>query len=194
MRLFVGIDIPPDIRQRITDFVERVRPTAPDARWVKPDTYHITLKFIGEFKPERLDELKSTLSTVSSPPIDIAFRGCGFFTPRSPKAFWIGVHADKTLPELASTVQDACARLGIPVEDHAFTPHLTLARTGSGRPQGSPRDRNKPVMWNLRETVQRMFPQPDFGTMTAQEFFLYESKLSPQGAQYSQVARFQLGD
>jgi 2'-5' RNA ligase len=193
MRLFVGIDIPDDIRRRIADFVEHVRPHAPDARWVKPDTYHITLKFIGEFKPERLDELKTALSAVAAPAIDISFHGCGFFSPRSPKAFWSGVHANETLPSLACAVQDACAKLGIRVEDHAYTPHLTLARTGSGRPQGSPRDRNKPVMWNLRETVQRMFPQPDFGTMTAQAFFLYESKLSPQGAQYSKIARFPLG-
>jgi RNA 2',3'-cyclic 3'-phosphodiesterase len=192
MRLFLGIDIPDDIRQRITDFVECVRSHAPDARWVKPETYHITLKFIGEFKPERLDDLKTTLSTVAAPAIDISFRGCGFFSPRSPKAFWIGVHANETLPSLASAVQDACAKLGIATEDHAYTPHLTLARTGSGRPQGSPRDRNKPVMWNLRDEVQRM-PPPDFGTMTAQEFFLFESKLSPKGAQYTKIAGFQLG-
>ena len=192
MRLFIGIDIPDDIRQRITDFVERVRPQAPDARWVKPDTYHITLKFIGEFKSERLDELTSALSAVASPAIDIAFHGCGFFSPRSPKAFWIGVNANETLPGLASAVQDACARLGIKAEEHAYTPHLTLARTGSGRPQGSPRDRGKPAMWQLRDALQRI-PPPDFGTMTAQAFFLYESKLSPKGAQYTKIARFDLG-
>src|ERR1051326_2250526 len=117
MRLFVGIDIPPDIRQRITDFVDRVRTDAPDARWVKPETYHITLKFIGEYKPERLDALETALSTVAAPTIDIAFRGCGFFSPRSPKAFWIGVQAGDTLPSLAAAVQEACSKIGIPAED-----------------------------------------------------------------------------
>lgn len=193
MRLFVGIDIPDGIREQIAVFIDRMRPHAPDARWVKPETFHVTLKFIGEFRPERLEPLKSALLAVTSPPIEIAFRGTGFFSPRSPKAFWIGVHANDALPTLAAAVDSACAQLGIPSEDRAFSPHLTLARTGSGRPQGSPRDRGKPVMWQLRETVQRIVPSPDFGTMTAQAFFLYESKLSPKGAQYTKLARFQLG-
>ena len=192
MRLFAGIDIPEEVRQKIADFVDHLRPNAPDARWVKPETFHVTLKFIGELQPERLDQLKAALAAVKRPAIDIAFRGTGFFTPRSPKAFWIGGHANNALLSLAAEVDSACAQLGIRSEDRAFSPHLTVARTGSGRPQGSPRDRNKPSMWQLRDAVQRI-PAPDFGTMTAQEFFLCESKLSPKGAQYTKIARFPLG-
>ena len=191
MRLFLAIDIPVDIRQKIAAFVERIRPHAPDARWVKPETYHITLKFIGEWRRD-VEELKAPLSSIEAPAIDIAFRGCGFFSPRSPKAFWIGIHAGDSLPALAAAIDATCAKLAIPSEDRAFTPHLTLARTGSGRPQGSPHDRNKPSMWQLRDAVERI-PSPEFGTMTAQEFFLYESKLSPKGAQYTKLQRFQLG-
>src|ERR1043166_657859 len=123
MRLFIGIDIPGEIRQQITTFVDRVRPHAPDARWVKPETYHITLKFIGEYRRD-LDALKATLGEVSGPAIEIDFRGFGFFSPRSPKAFWIGIHANESLPTLATKIESACAKLGIPSEDRAFTPHL----------------------------------------------------------------------
>ena len=192
MRLFIGIDIPDELRNRIAEFVDQIRPHAPDARWVKPETYHITLKFIGEYRRD-LEELKTPLSTVASPQIEIAFRGCGFFSPRNPKAFWIGIHANESLPALAAAIESTCAKLGIPAEDRAYTPHLTLARTGSGRPQDSRSDRNKPAMWQLRDAVQGI-PEPDFGTMTAQAFFLYESKLSPKGAQYTKIARFDLGD
>lgn len=191
MRLFIGIDIPDQLREQISEFVHRIRPHAPDARWVKPETYHVTLKFIGEWR-EDVERLKAALEAVKAQPIEIAFRGFGFFSPRNPKAFWVGIHANDSLPALAAAIDAECAKLGIRSEDHAYTPHLTLARTGSGRPHGSPRDRNKPSMWQVRDAVQRI-PQPDFGTMTAQEFFLYESKLSPKGAQYTKIARFRLG-
>src|SRR5438105_3157397 len=62
MRLFVGLDIDDPIRDRVSRFLEGVREFAPDARWVRPESLHITLKFIGEQKPERLDALKSALA------------------------------------------------------------------------------------------------------------------------------------
>ncbi len=192
MRLFVGIDIPDDIRRGISGYVDRARAIAPAAKWVNPDSYHVTLKFIGEFPEQRLDELKSALANVHAPGFDIAFRDVGFFTPRRPLVFWLGVHADDRLSKLAAAVDDATSQLGIRREDREYSPHLTLARTGSGRPQGSPRDRNKPPMWQLRDAAPSL-PKPDFGTMTAQAFFLYESKLSPKGAQYTKIARFGLG-
>ena len=191
MRLFVALDIPDEIRSKITTFVEGLRNFAPDARWVTPDSLHVTLKFIGEFAETRLPELKGTLSTIAAPGFDLRFRKAGFFTQRSPRVFWIGIEAGDELKHLAASIDAALLPLGVSAETHEFKPHLTLARMGSGRPQGSPRDRNKPSMWTLRDKVQTMLP-PEFGTMTAREFFLYLSKLSPKGAQYTKLERFAL--
>ena len=64
-----------------------------------------------------------------------------------------------------------------------FKPHLTLARAGSGRPRPVPGERAAPALQPVRAKLESLGPL-EFGTMTAHEFYLYESKLSPSGAQY----------
>ena len=86
MRLFVALDIDPDIRQRITEFRNQMRLLAPDVRWVAPETFHITLQFLGETK--RLDEIQRALQTVRGAPIELSFRNAGFFpSAKSPRVF-----------------------------------------------------------------------------------------------------------
>jgi len=189
VRLFVGLDIPEQIRAAVTSYIEECRRVAPEARWVKPESLHITLKFIGE--TQKVDEIKDVLAQVTAHPFEIELGGTGFFTPGSPRVFWVGIKASDALPELAHRIDEATARVGIPREEHPFRPHLTLARVGSGRPQGTKRDRSRPKMYNLRDKIGQS-SATDFGTMTAQEFFLYQSKLSPAGAKYTKLARFAL--
>lgn len=192
MRLFIAFDIPDEIRQRIKRFVEGLQRYAPDANWVKPASYHVTLKFIGEKSPDDVEQLKSVLTGISSSPVRIVFRGFGFFpNPNSPRVFWAGMEHDDFLPQLANAVDQACSGLRIPREEHDYRPHLTLARGGSGSPRPKRGERANPKLKHLAEKLQGV-PVPDFGTMTAQEFFLYESKLSPAGAQYSKLERFAL--
>jgi 2'-5' RNA ligase len=192
MRVFVGLDLDPEIRERMTRYLEGVREFAPEARWVKAESFHVTLKFIGEQKPEQVEEIKRELATVRAQPFEISFRGQGFFpNARSPRVFWLGIAAGEQLPQLATAVDQAVARTGVPRETNDYSPHLTLARSGSGRPKPLPGDRPSPPLRRLGEKLEGR-PAPDFGTMTAREFFLYESKLSPGGARYSKIARFPL--
>jgi 2'-5' RNA ligase len=192
MRLFVAIDIDPSIRAAIAQFIEGVRGFAPDVRWVSAQSLHITLKFIGEWPPQRLEELKRALSNVRGQSSQIIFGGTGFFpTAKSARVFWIGVQAGPELAALAAAVDSATADLGIESERRDFTPHLTLARAGSARPQRMPSDRPSPAFHRLQQKLAAM-PPVSFGTMAAKEFFLFESKLSPKGAQYSKLQRFEL--
>jgi len=185
MRLFVALDIPEEIRTRLTEFVERVHALAPDARWAKPESLHVTLKFIGEVKEERLDAIRQTLTTIKARSFDVKFEGIGYFPPnKSPRVFWAGVHATNDLPELAAAIDQKLAPLGIEREEKLYHPHLTLARAGSG--PGASR-----VFRRLQEQLATEEP-PHFGTMTAQEFYLYQSRLSRGGAQYAKLARFSL--
>lgn len=190
MRLFVGIDIDEAIRQRIASFLESLREAAPKARWTKPETFHITLKFIGETALAR--EILEALRSVQRPSPKIEFRGTGFFpSPRSARVFWIGMETDDRLSALAMGVDDAVAGLGFPKETRAFKPHLTLARA-SERASGNPHlGTGSRVFAGLQKRLETV-PSRDFGTMQAQEFFLYESKLSPAGARYIKVAGFPL--
>ena len=190
MRLFVAIDLDDPIRQKIVRFMDGVAGFAPEVRWMKPEALHLTLKFIGEFRDAKVDELKAALAQLRSEPFDLAFSGTGFFpAPKSARVFWVGVHADDRLQKLASAVDDAVAKLGIEREARAYTPHLTLARAGSGRPSRRKGDTANNRFQHLRERLEKM-PPPDFGTMTAREFYLYQSKLSPKGSEYTKLERF----
>jgi 2'-5' RNA ligase len=192
MRLFVGIDIDEAIRQRIAEFMESVRDAASKARWVKPETFHITLKFIGETENDQ--EIKRVLEQVKKPGFDVRFGGSGFFpTAKSARVFWVGIEADDRLPARAAAVDEAVAPSGFARETQRFKPHLTLARAGS-RSSGNPHQKSSsgaPMFAALQKRLGSV-PQPNFGTMQAREFFLYESKLSPAGARYTKIARFPL--
>jgi RNA 2',3'-cyclic 3'-phosphodiesterase len=193
MRLFVALDIDQAIRERILRFLQRVQGFAPEARWVKPESLHVTLKFIGEKPAEAIEAIKSSLRNLNSEIVEMNFRGFGFFpSAKAPRVFWIGIESGPPLKTLAAKVDDALSTLGIPKEDHQFSPHLTLARAGkSGAPQRRPGDAPHSKFKLLQEKLNAT-PVPDFGSATAREFYLYESKLSPAGSKYTKLERFEL--
>jgi 2'-5' RNA ligase len=194
MRLFVALDIEDAIRERIARFVEGVRGFAPEARWVHVESLHVTLKFVGEQPPKSLDAVQSALAEVRNEAVTLQFRGCGFFpNPKSARVFWVGIQGGEALATLAGSVDRALETLGIPREAHAYTPHLTLARGagGSGTPRWRNGDRENSRFAKLQEKLPSL--SAEFGTMTAREFFLYQSQLSPKGSRYSKLARFELG-
>lgn len=194
MRLFIALDIDDAIREHIARFVDGVRNFVPDARWVKPESLHVTLKFIGEQPDAAVEKIKKELATVSAGTIEINFSGYGFFpTAKSPRVFWIGMEAGSALAKLAAAIDDKMASLGIAKEDRAFSPHLTLARGsgGSGSPRWHKGDGPNRAFSYLQEKLSAL-PIPEFGTMTPREFFLYQSQLSPKGSTYTKLARFSL--
>lgn len=194
MRLFVALDIDREIRERINSFIQGIHGLAPNARWVSPESLHVTLKFIGEQPDGKRPEIEKTLETVSSQAFELRFRGCGFFpNAKSARVFWIGIEAGPALTELAASVDSSLAQFGVPKETRAFSPHLTLARAGnrSGAPRRQPGDRPNRIFAGLQNKAEQSSAQ-EFGTMAAREYFLYQSKLSSQGAKYTKLARFEL--
>src|SRR5947199_7675901 len=98
MRLFIALDIDDPLRQRITRFLEGVHPFAPDARWAKPESLHVTLKFIGEQPESAVERIKQGLASLTAEAAQIHFRGYGFFpSPKSARVFWIGMEAGPQL-------------------------------------------------------------------------------------------------
>jgi RNA 2',3'-cyclic 3'-phosphodiesterase len=192
MRLFVALDIDDAIRDRIARFLDGVCGFAPDVRWARPESLHVTLKFIGERSEEEVEKIKQALETIEAGAVELNFRGYGFFPgARAPRVFWVGIEAGEKLTSLAATVDEKLVVLGIPKEEHVFNPHLTLARGGGG--SGSPRRQKGDVpnrsFQRLQEKLAAL-PTPEFGTMTAHEFFLYRSQLSPGGSKYTKLAGF----
>jgi RNA 2',3'-cyclic 3'-phosphodiesterase len=194
MRLFIALDIDDPIREHIARFVEGVQGFAPEARWVKPESMHITLKFIGEQPEAAVEPINLALRTVHVNTTEIQFRGYGFFpTVKSARVFWLGMEAGPQLAALALAIDEKVAALGIPREDRAYSPHLTLARGsgGSGSPRWRRGDGPNRAFERLQEKLASL-PSPEFGTMTPREFFLYQSQLSPKGSKYTKLERFAL--
>jgi 2'-5' RNA ligase len=194
MRIFVALDIDEVIRKRIQLFLDGVRGFAPDARWVRSESLHVTLKFIGNKPAVEVDAIREAVARIRADIVDINFRGYGFFpTPTAARVFWLGVDADSRLTLLAKSVDDITATLGVPAEEHAFSPHLTLARRGGG--SGTPRRQNSDGSNQVFQRLQQRLgalPVPEFGTMTAREFFVYESQLGRGGSRYTKIGRVEL--
>lgn len=194
MRLFVALDIDDAIRSRLARFVDGVRGFAPDARWAKPESLHVTLKFIGEKSEGDGEKIEQALQTIAADTFEMSFRGYGFFSGAlSPRVFWVGIEGGSKLFSLAALVDERLASLEISKEEHAFSPHLTLARggNGSGSPRAQDGDRPNRNFQRLQEKLAAL-PTPEFGALTVREFFLYRSQLSPKGSQYTKLAGFSL--
>ncbi|MBZ5508978.1 MAG: RNA 2',3'-cyclic phosphodiesterase [Acidobacteriia bacterium] len=184
MRLFIALDIPAKIRARLTEYMERARKLAPDARWARVEGLHVTLKFVGTFSDARLEEMKAALTAVKAARFEVKFKGVGFFpNPKAARVFWAAVDGGEQLPCLALAIDAALEGLGIAREEKPYHPHLTLARASS-RPLRE--------LQSLLTDPQPQFGTQGFGTMTAREFFLYQSQPQKGGSKYTKLERFRL--
>ena len=195
VRVFVALDIPGEVRAAIAAVMDKLRPTCREARWVRIEGTHVTLKFIGEVPPEKIEPIQASLSQIqfanfpgagsaASPPkaIELKFRGLGFFpNERRPRVLWAGIEAGAELGALAAALEAALEPLGIAKEQRAFSPHLTLARFET--------ERGKPSLNGLRDAISKAGPL-EFGSSTAVEFHLYQSILKRGGAEYTRLATF----
>src|SRR4051812_49082046 len=105
MRLFVAIDLTAEIRERIVEYVAQMVRQVPGAaaeKWVRPESLHLTLKFIGH--SERVEEIKQALAEIQATAFEISIAGVGFFTPQKPRIFWAGVEAPPELEALATAI------------------------------------------------------------------------------------------
>src|SRR5713226_7745502 len=125
MRVFVALDLEEEIRNDIVRFIEGVRCFVPDARWISPESLHVTLKFIGEKTDSSAAEIEQVLGRIRAAPITVRIRGVGFFpTPKAARVFWAGIEADAGLARLATTIEDELEKIGIAKEQRGFSPHL----------------------------------------------------------------------
>jgi len=189
MRAFIAIDLPESIRESLARKMDEIRQslTVPiqsnrdsTIRWSRPEGIHLTLKFLGEITQPQVAQITSALSTLK--PIgkfSIEVKGFGFFPDAArPRVFWAGVVAPPDLAQWAGRIENKMEELGFAREDRGFNPHLTLARFKNPKPQ--------PTLRALVEQQKDAF----LGRFEASEYFLFESKLSPQGSQYRKVIRF----
>jgi RNA 2',3'-cyclic 3'-phosphodiesterase len=181
-RLFVAISLPDEILERIELLQRRLKKFARDAKWVKTQSIHLTLKFLGYVDPARIPAIEQSLTSISkeSFPPTVLIKGCGFFpNSRRPSVFWTGVDSNGLEP-LQAKIENAMFDLGFEKENREFHPHLTLARFRD--PHG--------LMYLAEEASKHN--DEIFGEFTARSFVLFESILHREGAEYVRLHEFQL--
>jgi 2'-5' RNA ligase len=141
-RLFIAVPLPPEVKERIGGLIERVRSRSDDApgdraagapRWIRPESLHLTLRFLGDTPDGRVTDLRAALATAaaSSTAFDAVLVGSGAFPgPSSPRAIWLGIGQGRDeLVRLAGSVDAALAGRGWPSDGRPFRAHLTIARS-----------------------------------------------------------------
>ena len=134
MRLFVALNLPKKERDRIYRASKILRECELPVRWVEPDHFHVTLKFLGEVTEDRKESVREALDHVAltTAHLDLAVEGFGAFpTIRRPQVIWVGVEPSPALRCLKQDVEWALMDCGFERETRAFHPHLTLGRAES---------------------------------------------------------------
>jgi len=180
MRAFIAIALPDAVHAALAQAQSDLRSACRDARWTRPEGIHLTLKFLGEISDAQTKQVVEALIAMGHfDPFRVEVTGFGFFPQANrPRVFWAGVVAPPALAELAGRVEAAMEKTGFAREERSYSPHLTLARFPVPRVQPA-----------LQSAVATRATE-SLGKFVASEFFLFESKLSPQGAQYRKVMRF----
>ena len=123
-RLFTGLEIPAEIGQTLSN----LRGGLPGARWIDPENYHVTLRFIGDIDGMSANEIASMLFRVNRKPFEVKLQGLQSFGGRKPRAVVAAVEPSRPLIELQAELERMMQRIGLDPEGRKFTPHVTLAR------------------------------------------------------------------
>jgi len=168
IRLFVALPLPESLRVEVSGLAGGI----PGARWVPPDNYHLTLRFIGEVERWRAEEADEALSGIRARGFDLALRGVGTFEKGGRiAALWAGVERNDALTHLQNKVETALQRVGLEPERRRFAPHVTLARTDRADPA-------KLIAWVQAHNLFRAVP------VRVDGFTLFSSRLSKEHPVY----------
>lgn len=181
LRLFFGVELPFEVRAAAAVHAARLRREFPAARasWPRAESFHLTVKFLGEVEAIRLDALHSaaTVAAAALDPFTLTIEGAGTFPPRgAARVLWLGVRDDANqLARLQFRLDKECVYVGFPREEKPFKPHLTLARLRA--------DQSGAVVRGLSEAHRRA----GFGPLTFEvsNLALLRSELGPGGARYT---------
>lgn len=178
MRLFIGIPLAAEVTAELAAVSARFKSKEDGLRWMAPESWHITLEFLGNTAEEKYASLVEHLLEVHSPPVSVRLQELGFFDRAG--VFFANVALTPELLVLEKRIAAATELCGFAHEARPYHPHITLARSkGEGR--------------GIRALKARIQRQPDFTRFMADEFLLYESHLSHGGARYEIRERFSLG-
>ena len=178
IRTFIALPIPENLKEAIQAAISRLSRTNSGVKWVRPESVHITLKFLGSIKEELVEPVSQELDKValSCPELDLKLSGLGVFpNMRRPRVVWVGLAGDITLlRELADAIDKVGAKFGIQPEKRPFNAHITLGRL------------KVPSMVDLDISLVEE-------SYRAKDVVFYKSELLPTGARYTILHSSSLG-
>jgi 2'-5' RNA ligase len=177
MRLFAGLELPWEIRQRLGFLGGGI----PGARWVPAENYHLTLRFIGEVPAHRAEEIDLAFSTLRGRGFELTLAGIGTFSKGGRETqLWVGVDRNPALDHLQGKIETALQRAGLEPERRRFVPHVTLARLDNAAPA-------KLAGFVQAHNLFRSAP------MAIDHFTLFSSRLGKEAAVYEAEMAYTLG-
>lgn len=177
MRLFVALSLPDPIRWQLVLLCAGL----PNTRWVPPENFHITLRFLGETDGAVLEDVDAALAGIRAPRFGLQLEGVGHFgTGKKTRALWAGVGREPALQHLRDKVESAVVRAGLEPDRQKFTPHVTLTRFKAPPPLGKLQD------FLVRNSLFRTRP------FEVTHFTLFSSFLSHNAAIYQAERSYEL--
>jgi len=184
MRLFIAVNLDEDLRKKIIPLVESFVKTGADVKWVKPENLHLTLKFLGEVKEDKVPTIEQVLTPLFANfgQFKVEFFGFGVFPNlSSPRVIWMGINQGKNeLKELSEKIENSLVSLGFPKEKREFTAHLTLGRIRTLKGKES-------LVRKIEENLTT-----EVGLQEVKKIYLMQSSLHPTGPTYKTVKEWNL--
>lgn len=174
-RLFTGLEIPDSVKQRLM----LIKSGLTGSRWISPENYHLTLRFVGDVENRTADELNHELEKVHCDPFSIRLTGLGSFGGNRPHTLWANVEYGEELLSLQRTHEHIARLIGLPPEARNYTPHVTIARLRGTR---------------LNEVAQFLENFGDFQSewFEVDHFTLFSSRSNRGGGLYAVEANYPL--
>jgi RNA 2',3'-cyclic 3'-phosphodiesterase len=179
MRLFVGLPLASGTLKELSEAVSRLKASDDVLRWTSPDSWHITLQFLGNTDQKHYECVLARLAEIHAAPVQVRLGNLGFFDRAG--VFFVDVVSSAELVGLVETVTAVTGKCGFLGELRPYHPHITLARAKGERAGRS--------LKALHEHVSR---EARFTGFRATEFLLYESHTMPGGAKYEVRGRYSL--
>lgn len=180
LRVFVAISLSEPTRQTLRRMQQALNIKGLDAKWTRPDQFHVTLKFLGEIDASATDLVVASVERVVSgrAPFSLTFQGIGAFPGWSkPRVIWAGVAEGRVpLIQLAHEIEEALTGEGFASWDRPFRPHLTLGRVRSIEPDVA--------LSAILERLTNIAAGPE----RVERVVIYRSRLTAHGPIYSEIA------
>ena len=186
IRTFVAVCLDMELRNGISAIQDRVKQLAPAVKWVAPENFHVTLKFLGGIDADRVACAQSALDEVASKfaAFDMSISGLGVFpNSRRPRVVWVGIEDGREqLTALAGAVETRLAEAGFSKEDKPFKSHITIGRVSEIRPVGDLAERMASVNAD------------NIGSQRVDSIVVMKSVLRPDGPVYTALSVHKLSN